>query len=99
MKPSAVPNSDKLDPGVIICSLGARYSSYCANVSRTYFIDPVDKHTKAYKAVLEAYDAAMTKMVPGATLGSVYDFVRTQLAESDDELARGMMRNIGFGIG
>lgn len=40
LKPSALSNDDNLDSGVILCSLGARYKSYCSNVGRTFLIDP-----------------------------------------------------------
>ena len=40
LKPSALSNDDVLDAGVILCSLGARYKSYCSNVGRTFLIDP-----------------------------------------------------------
>ena len=65
---------------MIVCSLGARYQMYCANVTRTYFIDPDDKRQAQYKAVLKVYEADVGKMLPGATLGSLYEFVRAQLA-------------------
>lgn len=36
--------SDKnnLHFGAIVCSLGARYKSYCANIVRTLLVDPTD---------------------------------------------------------
>ena len=40
LKPSALSNDDPLDSGVILCSLGARYKSYCSNIGRTFLIDP-----------------------------------------------------------
>jgi nucleosome binding factor SPN SPT16 subunit len=40
---SAVSNDDALHGGVIVCSVGARYSFYCSNISRTIFINPTKK--------------------------------------------------------
>lgn len=40
LKPSALSNDDNLDSGVVLCSIGARYKSYCSNVSRTFLFDP-----------------------------------------------------------
>lgn len=40
LKPSALSNDDNLDAGVVLCSIGARYKSYCSNVSRTFLFDP-----------------------------------------------------------
>jgi nucleosome binding factor SPN SPT16 subunit len=99
LKPSAMSNNEPIEPSVIVCSLGARYQMYCANVTRTYFIDPDDKRQAQYKAVLKVYEASLAKMLPGATLGSVYEYVRAQLADADEVLAAGLLKNVGFGIG
>lgn len=40
LKPSALSNEDNLDAGVVLCSIGARYKSFCSNVSRTFLFDP-----------------------------------------------------------
>lgn len=40
LKPSALSNDDAMMSGIIVCSLGARYKSYCSNVGRTFLIDP-----------------------------------------------------------
>lgn len=40
LKPSALSSDSQLDFGVILCSLGIRYKSYCANIGRTFLIDP-----------------------------------------------------------
>lgn len=96
LKPSAVSDDSKLDPGVIILSLGARYQSYCSNISRTYFIDPTPDQTKNYNAVLEAYEAALKAMKPGEKISSVYTNIAKSLETKD---LQGLMRNVGFGIG
>ena len=40
-----------LHDGVIVVSLGTRYSSYCANIGRTYLINPTKKMEAEYEAV------------------------------------------------
>lgn len=40
LKPSAISSDENLDSGIILCSLGARYKSYCSNIGRTFMIDP-----------------------------------------------------------
>lgn len=40
LKPSVQTDDQKLKAGVILCSLGIRYKSYCSNVGRTFLIDP-----------------------------------------------------------
>jgi nucleosome binding factor SPN SPT16 subunit len=99
LKPSAASTNDPIEPSVIVCALGARYQMYCANLTRTYFIDPDEKRQAAYKAVQKVYEAAVPKMQPGTTLGALYEFVRHSLAAADESLAVGLMKNAGFGIG
>lgn len=40
LKSSAQSDDQRLKAGVILCSLGIRYKSYCSNVGRTFMIDP-----------------------------------------------------------
>jgi len=66
-------SSDKaLSFDVIICSIGARYSMYCANVARTYLVDPSSEQEVQYKALLAAQQAAIDALVVGAPMGSAH---------------------------
>lgn len=40
MKFSVVSDKNTLHFGVIVCSLGARYKSYCSNIVRTLLVNP-----------------------------------------------------------
>lgn len=40
LRPSAQSDEGKLKAGIVLCSMGVRYKSYCANVGRTFLIDP-----------------------------------------------------------
>jgi nucleosome binding factor SPN SPT16 subunit len=40
LKSSAQSDDQRLKLGVILCSLGVRYKSYCSNIARTFMIDP-----------------------------------------------------------
>lgn len=45
MRTSAISSEDRLEGadggGCVIASMGLKYKSYCANVGRTFLIDPV----------------------------------------------------------
>ena len=69
---SAQSNDSTLHYGVIIASLGARYSMYCANVARTYLVDPTAQQEKEYTALLEAQQAAIAALVEGAPMSAPY---------------------------
>lgn len=55
-----------------MCSLGARYSMYCANVARTYLVDPSAQQEAQYKALLAAQEAAIVALVVGAPMGAAH---------------------------
>lgn len=42
---------------MVLCSIGVRYSSYCANVARTYLVDPTKQQEAQYKALLQVRHA------------------------------------------
>ena len=43
IKVSAQSNEKNLSYDIILCSLGARYKNYCANISRTFMVDAPPK--------------------------------------------------------
>lgn len=54
-----------IDFGTIICAMGVRYKSYCANIVRTLMVDPSDKQQKDYEFLLSVEDAIMEKLKEG----------------------------------
>lgn len=54
-----------IDFGTIICAMGVRYKSYCANIVRTLMVDPSDKQQKDYDFLLSVEDAIMEKLKEG----------------------------------
>ena len=47
---SVASDDSNLHDGVIVVSIGTRYSSYCANISRTYVINPTKKQVSSSAA-------------------------------------------------
>lgn len=43
---------------------------YCANVGRTFLVDPVKQQEEEYKALLQAQVAAINALVPGAPMSA-----------------------------
>lgn len=52
-----------------------RYSSYCANVARTYFVDPNARQEAEYAALFAAQQAAIAALVEGAPMSAAYEAV------------------------
>lgn len=57
-------------------SLGTRYQSYCANVSRTYIINPSKTQEAQYNALLKAQDAAIGALKEGAPAKAAMEAVQ-----------------------
>lgn len=102
LKANAQSNDEPLyynQMGVIICALGARYSSYCSNVARTYLIDACPEQEKAYKVLLKAHDAAIAALRPGNPLSTVYKAAVAVVEREGPEFVGNITKNAGTGIG
>lgn len=75
LKVSAASDDRRLEYDVILCSLGARYSMYCANIARTFLVDPVKQQEEEYKALLQAQDKAINALVEGAPMSAAMEAV------------------------
>lgn len=84
---------------VIICSLGARYKSYCANVARTFMVDPVLKISNAYAVLSDLYDKCLEQMLAGNEIRSVFETGKTFLSRRDSSLVPYLSKTIGFATG
>ena len=99
IKVSASSNQDNLSPDVIICSLGARYKGYCANISRTFMVDAPTKVEKTYGTLLALYTACLECMIPGNEFKDVFEGAKTFLKKKDPNLLTFLPKNLGFAIG
>ena len=84
---------------MITCSLGARYKSYCANIGRTYVINPSKGTEKLYKLLLEMQQEAIGALRPGAPLSAAYTAALNRLKSKAPHLEKKMTKNAGFAIG
>lgn len=71
-RPSAQSSEDDMQYDVILISLGTRYHMYCANISRTYLVDPNKSQQAQYEALLEAQEAAIDALQPGRPMSDAY---------------------------
>jgi nucleosome binding factor SPN SPT16 subunit len=103
LRPSAESDENHLHFGCIIASLGARYSFYCSNISRTLLVDPSKAQEASYGAILKAQSAAIDALIPGAKLSSAYHAAVASLKSSGlpnaSALVAGLGKNVGFGTG
>lgn len=100
LRVSALSTSAKLSHDVITVSLGARFSNYCSNISRTFLVDPPQKVSERYNLLLEMQEACLAAMIPGNPLKAVYKAAVRFLQERDcEDLVERLPKNLGFASG
>lgn len=99
IKVSATSDSNILSSDIIICSLGARYRGYCANISRTFMVDAPQRVEVVYGILLALFNACLESMIPGNELKDVCDAAKNFLKERDPSLLSYLPKTLGFGIG
>eukprot|EP00658_Telonema_sp_P-2_P038688 TRINITY_DN27707_c0_g1_i1.p1 TRINITY_DN27707_c0_g1~~TRINITY_DN27707_c0_g1_i1.p1 ORF type:complete len:906 (+),score=344.45 TRINITY_DN27707_c0_g1_i1:113-2719(+) len=99
LKPSAESNDELLNEGVVTCSIGVRYRSYCSNIARTFFIDPSKDMQKTYEVLLGAQQACIDTCLPGKEFSEVYKACEAHIEKHNAELLPGLVKNVGFGMG
>ncbi|KAF5745923.1 FACT complex subunit SPT16 [Tripterygium wilfordii] len=102
LRPSAASNNELLyydSASVIVCALGSRYNSYCANIARTFLIDANGLQNKAYEVLLKAHEAAINALKPGTKVGAVYAAALSVVEKEAPELVPNLTKSAGTGIG
>jgi nucleosome binding factor SPN SPT16 subunit len=99
LRVSAQSNDKVMQFDVIICSLGARYRNYCANIARTYLIDPVKKILDTYTLLMTLTDKCLEQMIVGAELKDVMEGAKNYLNKKAPELIENLPKTLGFAIG
>ncbi|GAA5982684.1 hypothetical protein JCM11641_002335 [Rhodosporidiobolus odoratus] len=99
LKTSAQTDDQRLKAGVILCSLGIRYKSYCSNVGRTFLIDPTSAQETNYHFLVELQKLALSTLREGATGKEVYDAVLSHIQSNREDLLPYFVKTAGFGMG
>uniref|UniRef100_A0A9J2Q690 FACT complex subunit n=1 Tax=Ascaris lumbricoides TaxID=6252 RepID=A0A9J2Q690_ASCLU len=93
LKLSAESNDKLIHYGTIVYSLGARYQSYCSNVSRTMLVDPSKELEENYEILLVVENAIIEALKPGAKLSDVYAVGINALKEKKPALMENLIKN------
>ncbi|VDM37361.1 unnamed protein product [Toxocara canis] len=100
LKLSAESNDKLIHYGTIVYSLGARYQSYCSNLSRTMLVDPSKELEENYEILLVVENAIIEALKPGAKLCDVYAVGVNALKEKKPSLMDNLIKNnFGFVTG
>lgn len=99
LKFSVVSDKNYLHFGSIVCSLGARYKSYCSNISRTLLVNPTDVVQENYNFLLNLEEELLKKLVPGNKLNDVYETAVSFAKKEKPELVDNLTKTFGFAMG
>nr|CAI5822103.1 unnamed protein product [Callosobruchus analis] len=99
LKFSVVSDKNTLHFGAIICSLGARYKSYCSNIIRTLLVNPTEAVQNNYNFLLNVEEEILKKLQHGTKLSDVYDTGYNYIKKEKPELAEHATKNFGFAMG
>ncbi|KAL1140968.1 hypothetical protein AAG570_000894 [Ranatra chinensis] len=99
LKFSAVSDKNTLHFGAIVCSLGARYKSYCSNIVRTFLVDPSEKIQVNYNFLVELKEELIKALKSGAKLCDVYNAGISFAKKEKASLIENLTKNFGFAMG
>jgi len=98
IRPSATTNNKMLSDDVIIVSLGVRYNFHCANMTRTFFVDPVPRVEANYRILLEVQRACLAVMLSGNRIALVAETAVNLVRQKHPHLLESLPKSLGFGL-
>ncbi|KAL6266265.1 hypothetical protein P5V15_003125 [Pogonomyrmex californicus] len=100
LKFSAVSDKNTtLHFGVIVCSLGARYKSYCSNIVRTLLVNPTKIIEENYNFLLQLEEEILKKLTAGTKISEVYETGIKFVKDEKPEMLNHLTKNFGFAMG
>jgi nucleosome binding factor SPN SPT16 subunit len=89
--------------GVICSSIGIRYQTFCANMARTFLVNPTESQKRCYTALEASLAAGVAACTVNNTLGQVFEAIVRILSQTKDDagnsLDASVFKVVGFGIG
>ncbi|XP_076171345.1 SPT16 homolog, facilitates chromatin remodeling subunit dre4 isoform X1 [Ptiloglossa arizonensis] len=99
LKFSVVSDKNTLHFGVIVCSLGARYKSYCSNIVRTLLVNPTKTIEDNYNFLLLLEEEILKNLVSGVKISEVYEGGVKYVKEEKPAMLDHLTKNFGFAMG
>ena len=98
-KPHYKPESDVYlkEDSVVLIDMGVRYQGYCSDITRTSALEPSEEFLRAFKAVKEAQEVAISKVRDGVPAKEVDLAAREVLRRYD--LEEYFVHSTGHGVG
>ncbi|KAH8857856.1 FACT complex subunit SPT16 [Schistosoma japonicum] len=99
LKFSIESDSRALHFGIIICSLGVRYQSYCSNVIRSLMVNPTDEQSANYTYLHDLFDWCIEQIKPGVKISDFCQAIANKVSTERPKLAENLLRSYGFVTG
>ncbi|XP_034481273.1 FACT complex subunit spt16 isoform X2 [Drosophila innubila] len=99
LKFSAAADKNHLHFGVIVCSLGARYKSYCSNISRTFLVNPTEAMQENYTFLVNVQEEILKLLIPNAKLCEVYEKTLAYVKKEKPSMVDNLTKSFGFAMG
>lgn len=99
LKFSVVSDKNTLHFGAIVCSLGARYRSYCSNIVRTLLVNPSETVQDNYNFLLALEEELLKLMTAGTKISSVYEAGLEYVKREKPAVLDHLTKNFGFATG
>lgn len=98
-KYSAEPDDSNLQADIIIAAMGLKYRSYCAEVARTYLIDPTKQQDQYYNFLTELSWLVMGEMRAGVACKDIYNAALKEIKSKFPDLEKNFVKSVGYGVG
>ncbi|PAV23533.1 FACT complex subunit SPT16 [Pyrrhoderma noxium] len=100
LRQSAESSDDPMaHKGVLLVAVGMRYKGYCANVGRTFVVDPTKDQEAVYALLVSLQAELLHKLKDGVVARDVYLHALSYIKEKKPELEKHFVKNIGFAMG
>ncbi|KAI0086290.1 FACT complex subunit SPT16 [Irpex rosettiformis] len=85
--------------GVFLVALGMRYKGYCANLGRSFIVDPSKEQEAIYNLLVSLQSELLSFIKEGVTGRDVYQHALSFVKEKKPELEKHFVKNVGHGTG
>jgi nucleosome binding factor SPN SPT16 subunit len=79
-------------------SVGLKYKGYCANISRTYIVDPTPAQEEVYALVVEIHKEVVPRLKEGAVARDVYAHALSIVKQKKPTLEGHFVKSLGHAV-
>ncbi|KAI0709021.1 FACT complex subunit SPT16 [Earliella scabrosa] len=100
ISPTAESTQDDIShKGVLLVAVGMRYKSYCANLGRSFIVDPSKEQEAIYSLLVSLQSEMLSRLKDGVIAKDMYQHALAYVRERKPELEARFAKNIGHGMG